>query len=378
MSKHLKMINLTEVKNKKDLKHFIRLPFEIHKQHKEWVPPLLSDEWTLFDKDKNHSFEFCDTIMLLAEKDGKVVGRIMGIINHMYNKAHGEKAVRFCFMECFDDTCVFDDLLSAVEEWGRVKGMDKMVGPLGFSDKDPQGFLIEGFEDPVSVMITNCSLPYMVSHMERNGYQKKIDLFQYRLERPREIPEVYLKIAERVKSRGFEIIPLKKSKQVKPWVGPVFDLINETYTEIYGFAPLTERESREFADRFLPLLDAEYIKLIKNADEDLVGFVVAMPDIGPGIKKAKGRIFPFGFIHILRSMRQSKQLNLLLGCVKNSIQNTGLDALLAVELFKSTEKNNLTVIDSHLVMEENVKMRATFERLGGICYKKYRIFEKDL
>ncbi|KAA3639822.1 MAG: hypothetical protein DWQ02_03030, partial [Bacteroidetes bacterium] len=364
------MIKITEVKKKQELKHFIHLPFKVHKYHKEWVPPLLSDEWTLFDKNKNHSFEFCDTTMLLAEKDGEVVGRIMGIINHMYNEAHGEKAARFCFMECFDDEEVFDELLSSVENWGREKGMEKMVGPLGFSDKDPQGFLIEGFEDPVSVMITNCSLPYMVTHTERNGYQKKIDLYQYRLIRPNEIPEVYLKIAERVKSRGLEIIPLKRSKQVRPWVGPVFDLINETYTEIYGFAPLTERESREFADRFLPLLNPEFIKLIKNADDELVGFVVAMPDIGPGIKKAKGRILPFGFVHILRSMRNSKQLNLLLGCVKNTVQNSGLDALLAVELFKSAKKKNLKVIDSHLVMEENVKMRATFERLGGTCYKK--------
>lgn len=372
------MLKIRTVTNKKDLRRFIRLPFVIHKNHPEWVPPLLSDEWTLFDKRKNHSFEYCDTIMLLAEKNGRVIGRIMGIINHLYNQANEEKAGRFCFMECFDDAEVFDALLHAVESWAVEKGMSKMVGPLGFSDKDPQGFLIEGFEDPVTVMITNCSLPYMRTHLERNGYLKKIDLFQYRLEIPESIPEVYLKITERVRSRGFEIIPFRKTRQVKPYIQPVFDLINETYGDIYGFVPLTKRESREFADRFLPLLDVQYIKLIKDQNDDLVGFVVAMPDIGPGLRKAKGRIFPLGFIHLLRSMKKSTQMNLLLGCVKNSTQNSGLDAYLAVELFESAKKNNLKVIDSHLVMEKNVKMRATFERLGGTCYKKYRIFQRDL
>ena len=372
------MIQLREVTLKKDLKTFIHLPFAIHKNHKEWLPPLISDEWKVFDKNKNHSFAHCDTIMYLAEKEGQVVGRIMGIVNHVYNEGHHEKNVRFCFLETYDDAEVFDTLIKAVEDWGRTLGMEKIIGPLGFSDKDPQGFLIEGFEDPMSVMVTNCSFEYMTKHTERNGFIKKLDLYQYRSPIPQVIPEFYTKVAERVKLRGFRIMEFKKTKEVRPYVKAVFELINETYTDIYGFAPLQEIEATEFSERFLPLLNVEYIKVVVDKDEKIVAFVVAMPDISDGFKKANGRLFPFGFIHILLSFKKATQLNLLLGCVKETIRNSGLDALMAVSLFESAKRSNLKVLDSHLILEENIKMRALMERQEYQIYKKYRIYEKTL
>lgn len=372
------MINLKEVVSKKDLKRFIHLPFEIHKNHKAWLPPLISDEWKVFDKSKNHSFEHCDTILLLAEKDQNVVGRIMGIINHNYNTGHNEKNARFCFAECYDEAEVYDVLIHAVEKWTRDKGMEKLVGPLGFSDKDPQGYLIEGFDDPMSVMVTNCSLPYMVDFTERNGYKKKLDLFQYRSSLPETIPEFYTKVAERVKTRGFKILEFNKSKNIRPFIKPVFDLINEAYVDIYGFAPLQEIEAKEFSERFLPLLNPEYIKLVTDKNDKLVAFVIAMPDISEGFRKANGRLFPIGFIHLLRSFKKATQLNLLLGCVKDNIRNSGLDALMAVSLFASAKKGHLSILDSHVIMEENIQMRAVMERLDATIYKKYRIFEKEL
>ncbi|MCF8372652.1 MAG: hypothetical protein K9H64_13565 [Bacteroidales bacterium] len=372
------MIQLREVATKKDLKKFIHLPFQIHKNHKEWLPPLISDEWKVFDKNKNHSFEHCDTLLLLAEKDNQVVGRIMGIINHVYNAGHHEKNARFCFAECYNDPKVYDAMIQHLENWAREKGMEKMVGPLGFSDKDPQGYLTEGFDDPVSVIVTNCSLPYMVDLTERNGYTKKLDLFQYRSPIPEVIPEYYKKIAERVRNRGFKILQFDKSKSIRPYVKPVFDLINETYTDIYGFAPLLEIEAREFSERFLPLLNPEYIKIVSDKNDKMVAVVIAMPDIGPGFRKANGRLFPFGFIHILRSFKKATQLNLLLGCVKDTIRNSGIDALMAVSLFESAIKGGLKTMDSHVILEENTKMRALIERQDFTIYKKYRIFEKVL
>ena len=372
------MIELREVVTKKDVKNFIHLPFQIHKNHKEWLPPLISDEWKVFDKSKNHSFQHCDTLMLLAIKDKKIVGRIMGIINHAYNEGHNEKDARFCFAECFSDKKVYDALLHAVEKWGREKGMRKLVGPLGFSDKDPQGYLIEGFEDPMTVMVTNCSLPYMVEFTENNGYKKKIDLFQYRSRIPEHIPELYTKIAERVLGRGYKLLEFNRSKSIKPYVKPVFDLINESYVDIYGFAPLREVESKEFSERFLPLLNPEYIKIIVDKENKLVAFVVAMPDISQGFRKAKGKLFPFGFIHILRAFKKAGQLNLLLGCVKSNMRNSGIDALLAVSMFASANKGQLNILDSHLIMEENINMRALMERMDHVIYKKYRIFQKEL
>ncbi len=372
------MIKIKEVVSKKDLKIFIGLPFEIHKNHKEWLPPLISDEWKVFDKKKNHSFEHCDTKLLLAEKNNKVVGRIMGIINHSYNQGHDEKNARFCFAETYDDIEVYHALLKTIEDWAKENRMEKVVGPLGFSDKDPQGYLVEGFDDPMTVMVTNCSYPYMIDFSKKLGYEKKLDLFEYRLDIPQLIPEFYAKVAERVQTRGFKILEFNKSKNVRPYVKPVFDLINQTYTDIYGFAPLKDREAKEFSERFLPLLNPEFIKIVADEDEKIVAFVVAMPDISDGFRKANGQLFPLGFYHILRSFKKASQLNLLLGCVKDNIRNSGIDALMAVSLFESAKKANLKVLDSHLILEENKKMRALMERLDAIVYKKYRIFEKKL
>ncbi|MFC0875089.1 hypothetical protein ACE01N_00760 [Saccharicrinis sp. FJH2] len=372
------MVTVREVLNRSDLKTFIHLPFKIHRHHKQWLPPLLSDEWKVFDKTKNHAFEHCDTVMILAEKDGKVEGRIMGIINHVYNAGHKENNARFCFLECTEDYEVFEALTDAVEKWAKDKGTEKVVGPLGFSDKDPQGFLIDGFDDPVTVMVTNHSFQYMVDFTERRGYGKKLDLFQYRSTIPEIVPDVYYRIAERVKKRGFKVLKFKNSKEIRPYVQPVFDLINETYTDIYGFAPLDEQEAREFSERFLPLLNHEYIKVVVDPDNNVVAFIVAMPDISKGFKQAKGRLFPIGFAYILRSFKTTKQLNLLLGCVKTNLQNSGIDALMTVALFESANKGKLTTLDSHLIMEENLRMRALMERQDYTIYKKYRIFEKDI
>jgi len=372
------MIHLREVNTYKDLRTFIKLPYKIHKNHKEWLPPLISDEFKVFDKRKNHSFEHCNTIMYLATKNGEVVGRIMGIINHAYNKGNNEKNVRFCYLECYDDAEVFDTLIEAIEVWGKEKNMVNIVGPLGFSDKDPQGFLLEGFDDPMTVMVTNCSFKYMISHIQRNDYQKKIDLFQYRVWLEEKTPEIYLKIAERVKSRGFKIVEFTKSTEIKPYVQTVFDLINETYTDIYGFAPLDETEAKEFSSRFLRLLNPNYIKLVKDKNDVVVAFVVAMPNISKGFKKANGRILPFGFFHIIRALKTANQLDMLLGCVKQNIRNFGLDALMAVALFDSARKGGLTIMDSHVTMEGNTQMRATYERMNHEIYKKYQIFEKAL
>lgn len=370
------MIKIFEVKTKKDLKSFIKLPYKIHKNHKQWLPPLISDEWKVFDKNKNHSFEHCDTIMFLAEKNGALVGRIMGIINHVYNQGHNENNARFSFMECYDDKNVFDALMEAVIQWAREHDKDHLVGPLGFSDKDPQGFLIEGFDDPMSVMVTNSSFPFMVKYVEENGFNKKLDLVQYRANIPEVVPEFYKKIAQRVEINGFKLMEFKKSKHVRPYVKPVFDLINEAYTDIYGFAPLQEIESKEFSERFLPLLNPKFIKLVKDGTGKIVAFVVAMPDISEGFKKAKGKLFPIGFIHLLLAFRKAKQLNLLLGCVKDTRRNSGIDALMAVAMFDSAKEAGLEVIDSHLIMEENVRMRSVMERIDSEIYKRYRIFEK--
>ncbi|MEE4197230.1 MAG: hypothetical protein V2I54_06270 [Bacteroidales bacterium] len=371
------MVKIVHVTNKKDLRQFIYLPEKIHRNHKNWIYPLYSDEWILFDPQKNRAFDYCDTVLLLAKKQGKIVGRIMGIINWKYNEIHGVKNGRFCFMETWDDPEVFHALVSYIERWARAKGMTKVIGPFGFSDKDPQGFLIEGFNEP-TVMVTNCSYPYMVKHIENEGYSKNLDLVQYTIDIPDEIPLHYERIAQRPIKNGYQLIEFTKRRQLKNYIRPILRLTNEAYTEIFGFVPFSEEEMDEFAKRYLLILDPAFIKVINDSKDEVVAYIVGIPNLSKGLKKAKGKLFPFGFLQIFLSMKQTQQLDLFLGAIKKELRNTGLDTILAKAMLHSAKVRRMETMDSHVVMESNTRMRAEVERLGGQIYKRYRVFQKDL
>jgi hypothetical protein len=370
-------IVIKEVKTKKDLRRFILLPAKIHKNHKNWVPPIYMDDRVFFNSKKNKSFLHSDTILLLAYRKAEIVGRIMGIINHQYNSEANEKEVRFAFIETYNDFEVANVLIKKVEEWGKERKMEKLVGPLGFSDKDPQGLLVEGFEQPV-VIATNFNFEYMVDFVERYGLTKKVDLVVYKLEIPAEIPEFYSKINERALKNNPElrIVKFKNRLQLKPYIKPVFRLVNETFKDIYAFTPLSEQEMEQFANRYLFILDPKFIKVIETKDHEVVAFVLSMPNMSDGVRKCKGRVIPFGIFRMLLSQKKTRQLDLLLGAIKEEYRNAGLDAVLGIEIFKEAQKAGLKYIDSHLELETNVKMRAENEKMGGVVYKRYRIFEK--
>jgi len=372
-------IRIYPVKTKRDLREFIYLPAKIHKNHSNWVPPIYLDEWPFFNAKKNRTFNYCDTILLLASHNGFVVGRIMGIINHKYNKAKNENNARFCFIETYNDFEIANALLKSVEEWACTKGISKIVGPLGFSDKDPQGLLIEGFEQP-NVIASNCNFPYLSEYVEKSGYDKEIDLVVYKLNVPDCTPEFYTRILERTfrNNKGLNVINFTKRKQIKPYIKPVLSLVNESFKDIYGFAPLDDREMNEFATRYLPILDPRFIKVVVNETNEVVAFIIAMPDISDGIRKCKGHIFPFGIFQIFKAQKHTKQLNLLLGAIQEHYRNKGIDTLMGVRMLEEARKAGLKYIDSHLELENNLKMRAEMEKMGGVVYKRYRIFQKSI
>lgn len=370
-------IIIDEVKSKSDLKKFIYLPDKIHKKHKNWVPPIYMDEWAFFNPKKNKLFLNCDTILLLAKKDNKLVGRIMGIINHKYNEGHNEYHGRFCFMETYEDAEVAQLLLKSIENWAKLKGMKALVGPLAFSDKDPQGMMIEGFDEPL-VIATNGNLPYQPKLIEDFGYGKHRDMFVYKIMVPEVVPEFYQKIFERrVNNGGVHAIDLESRKQLRKYIIPVLTLLNETFKDIYAFTPMTHKEMKEFAKRYIPILNPRFIKLVVDEHNDVIAFVITMPDVSQGIKKSKGYMFPFGFIKILRSQKHTKQLNLLLGGIREDYRNRGLDALMATKMLEEAKEANLEYIDSHLTLEVNTKIRAEMERLDGKIYKRYRVYIKQ-
>lgn len=372
-------IAIKEVKSRTDLKEFIFLPEKIHKNHHNWVPPIYIDEWTYFNPKKNHSFSHCDHIMLLALKNNIAVGRCMGIIHKHYNEKNNEKNARFSYIETYNDPEVFHLLIKYLSDWAKEKGMDKLVGPLAFSDKDPQGFLIDGYNEPV-VIASNCNYKYMVNLTQNEGFKKMVDLVVYKIKIPNEFPPIYSKVDERFKrnNSNLKVIEFKSRKKVKPFIRPVLKLINTTFSNIYGFTPFNEKEMDDFANRYLYLINPNFIKVAINEYNEVIGTIIGMSDISKGVQKAKGRLFPLGFFHILRAGSKSKQLNLLLGAVDWRYQGRGISVLMGIKMIESAKKMKKTVIDSHLELELNTKVRAEMERMGGEVYKRYRIFEKPL
>ena len=342
------------------------------------MPPLYVDEWKFHDPKKNPALAYSETVRLLAFVDGEPAGRIMGIINSRYNSLAREATARFFNLDCVNDAAVAHRLLSFVEDWARQRKMDRIIGPFGFSDKDPEGLQIEGFEHlPVISTATNPS--YLPPLVEQEGYAKYLDCVSYRIPIGPELAPLQQKLLNRVRrNQKLHVLEFAGKKQLKPYVIPVFRLMNETYASIFGFTPLSETEMKALARQYMPVLDPDFVKLVENNEGALIGFFVALPDMSPGIQKAKGKLWPLGFLHLLAAAKRTKQLDLLLGAVKQEYRGLGVHLLLGDALVASGRRRGFEWMDSHLVLETNKLMRAEYETSGGEVYKRYRIYQKQL
>ena len=371
-------VSISEVKTKRELTQFIYFPLRLHRNNPKWVPPVYMDEWKYFNPAKNSSFNYCDTILIMAKKDKQVVGRMMGIIHRGYNEMKGEKTGRFMWFESIDEQEVAHAMLEYIREWVKARGMEKLIGPFGFSDKDPQGCLIEGYEHR-AVLTIIYHPEYYRKLIENEGFTKEADLVEYLIPVPDSIPDFYQRIYDRaLRNHKVKIKEFKKKKELKPYIVPVLKLMNETFSEIFGSFPLNEEEMIALAKEYLPVLDPEFVKIIVTGDDELVAFIVAMPDVAEGLQKAKGKLFPFGVFHILRAMKKADQLVLLLGGIRSDYQGIGLDALMGIKMVETATRRKFKVIDSHLELETNYKVRAEMEKMGGKVAKVFRIYQSSV
>lgn len=371
-------IRLQEVTGKSALRQYIYLPQRLYQSHANWVPPIYADEWKFHDPEKNLALVDSQVVRTLAYQDGQPVGRIMGIINTRHNEAHQEKTARFFNLDCVNDTAVSHSLIHFIEQWARGKGMNRLIGPFGFSDKDPQGLQIEGF-DHLAVIAAPSNPPYLQSLVEAEGYLKELDCVSYRIPIPEQLPTVYVKVQRRLlRNQKLKLIEFSSKRELKPYVVPLLRLVNETYAPLFGFVPMSEQEMKRLAAQYMPVLDPDFVKVVMNHDTQIVGFIVGMPDMSRGIRRAKGRIFPFGFLHMLAAARKTKQLNLLLGAIKQEFRGVGVNTLLGTGIYRSAIKRGFQFLDSHLVLESNKLMCAEFKKAGGEIYKRYRVFQKAL
>lgn len=365
---------------KKELKKFVKFGIDHYKGNPFFVPPLIMDDVNTLRPDKNPAFDFCEAQSFMAFRDGKPVGRITGIINNVVNEKTGEKNLRFGFVEFIDDNEVVDALFNAVEDWGRSHGMTTMTGPMGFSDMDHEGMLIEGF-DRLGTMATIYNYDYYPKHMERLGMVKDADWVEYLITIPDGIPEKHRRIAEIVQRKyGLKVLRFKSRKKIKDEYGhALFDLINEAYDDLYGYSPLTRRQIDHYIDLYLGILRLDDISVVVDADNKLVAVGISIPSFSRALQKSRGRIFPTGWWHLLKVLRAKVDtVDLLLVAVKPEYQSKGVNALLFADLIPRYIRTGYRQAESNVELEGNANVQKQWEYFEREQHKRRRCFKKTI
>lgn len=362
------------------LRKAVKFSIDLYKDNEFYVPPLITDEVDTLTPAKNPAFDFCEAQTFIATRDGKTVGRVTAIINRAVNERTGQKDVRFGFIDFIDDAEVVDALFKAVSDWGRQRGMTAIVGPLGFTDMDCEGTLIEGFGE-LGTMETIYNYPYYPEHFARLGFEKDVDWVEYLMTVPDEIPEKHLRIAEIVKKKyNLSIAEIKSKKQLKEQYGKaIFDLINRTYDQLYGYSPITPRQADHYIKVYLGLLKPDNLCLIVDGDDRLVGVGISIPSFARALQRNRGRLFPFGWIPMLRPLSgKSDIVDLLLVGVDLEYQSKGVNALLFTELIPRFKKIGYKYAESNPEMESNSNVQKQWEYFERRQHKRRRCYRKPL
>lgn len=378
-------IQIKRVETKKDLKRFIEFHYDLYKGNPYDVPNLYSDEVNTLSKNKNAAFDFCEAEYYLALKEGKIVGRVAAIINHKANEKWKKKDVRFGWIDFIDDIEVSRALFKAVEEYGRKKGMNDIVGPLGFTDMDPEGMLTWGF-DKLGTMATIYNYEYYPQHMEKlGGWEKDNDYVEYYLVVPEKSPEKYTKIAEMVEKRyNLHVRKLTKKDIFQGGYGKkLFDLINLTYSDLYGFSELTDRQIDQYVKMYFPFADLNLVTVIEdgNKDNQLAGLGITIPSLSHALQKCRrGRLFPFGWWHLLRAIKFHKTdgVDLLLMGFLPEYRSKGANALLFADLIPRYVNYGFKWGETQVEMESNEGVQSQWGPLDPINHKKRRCYRRSL
>ena len=374
-------IEIKTVNTRKELKTFVRFANRMYKGNKYYVPCMPMDDLKTLDKNYNAAFEFCEAEYFLAYKDGQLVGRVAAILNKKANQAWNVNQVRFGWFDFIDDIEVSKALLDAVIAFGKARGVNQIVGPLGFTDFDPEGMLVEGF-DRISTMALIYNHPYYPEHMKQLGYVKETGWVEYRLTLPDEVPERHLKVAEYVTAKyGLKIVKKTKSQVNKEKYGQkIFRLINETYCNLYGFSLLSEKQIDQFVDTYLGVIDMDMLAFVEDKDGNLIAAGLTMPSIAETLQKCNGEIFPFGWYQLLRTMywRKPDTLELLLIGVKPEWQSKGVNSLVFVDLLKRVKKMGFKYAETNANLETNTKVQAMWSIFEKEQHKKRWVFGKEI
>lgn len=365
---------------KKELKKYVQFGINLYEGNDYFVPPLISDEINTLCPHKNPAFDFCTAQSFMAYRNGKPVGRITGLINNIVNQRTGTKTMRFGWVDFIDDNEVVDALFNAVENWGREQGMTSIIGPMGFSDMDHEGMLTHGF-DELGTIATIYNYPYYPSHMDRMGYQKDADWVEFRITIPNAIPNKFQRISDIVQQKfNLRTIKFTSRKKLKKAYGQaLFDLINDAYDKLYGYSPLTQRQIDYYIGLYLNILRLNNLSIIVDENDKLVGAGISMPSLSNALQKSKGKLFPFGWWHLLKALHgKSDTVDLMLVAISKEYQNKGVNALLFTDLIIEYTKDGYKWAESNIELEDNSSVQLQWQYFEHRLHRRRRAYKKQL
>ena len=366
---------------KRNLLKFVHFPIDtLYRDSKYFVPPLVTDELNTLRPDKNPAFDFCEAVYYMAYRDGKLVGRVAGIINHVCNERSGKKEARFSYIDFIDDAEVVDALIDAVTRWGKSKGMEHLTGPLSFTDMDPEGMLIEGY-DRVGTSGGIYNFPYYPKHMERLGFVKDADWVELLITIPKEIPEKMNRISNLVAQRyNLETIKYtSRKKLVADYGDAIFKLINVAYDEIFGYSPLSDKQIKHYIKMYLPFLPLNDLAMaVEKESRELIAVGISIPSMAKALIKSRGRLFPMGWKPLLHAFKHNDVVDLMLIAVKPEYQNKGVNSLLFTDLIPCFNDYGYKVAESNRELELNSKVLKQWEYFETDQHKRRRAYTKEI
>ena len=369
-------VQIKEVASRKDLKAFIRFPHDLYRGNPYWVPSLTMDELNTLRKDRNPAFEHCEARYWLAYRDGQPVGRVAAILNHAHIQKWGQKYMRFGWIDFVDDTEVADALLGAVEAWAREAGMQAVHGPLGFTDLDREGMLVEGFEE-LATLSTNYNFPYYPAHMQRMGYGKDTDWVEHEISIPEGPHPTLSRMADIVQRRyNLRMLEVRHKKELLPYARMLFELIDAEYAHLYGTVPLTEKQVTAYIDQYFGFVTPDFVPIVLDESGRMIAFGLSLPSLSLALQKAHGELFPFGFIHLLRALKKSSHFDLYLGAVRKEYQGKGVNAMLINHMYNVYQKLGVRRVSANPQLETNHLVQGQWKYFDSRQSKRRRIFIK--
>ncbi len=371
-------IHIQEVDTIRDLKTFIRFPLSLYKGSPYYVPLLNADELNTLRRDKNPAFEYCQARYWLAYRDGKAVGRVAAIHNRLHIQKWQQPILRFGWIDFVDDYDVSAALMAAVEGWARELGLPALHGPLGFTDMDREGMLIEGFEE-LGTLATIYNYPYYPRHLERLGYQKDTDWLEYEISLPEELPPSISKLSEiLIRRYQLSILEPRSKKELLNYAGELFQLLNEAYEHLYGVTPLTPRQVQAYIRQYFDYISPDFVPIILDANGRMVAFGICLPSLSRALQKAAGSLFPFGFIHLVRALTHNDRADLYLIGVKDEYRGRGLNAILIERMYHIFRRRGIRKVESNPELETNLNVQTQWKLFDTRQHKRRRCYIKQL